>query len=75
VTTDGIIAPYVAPDREWWPVKPTSPPWMRGRPHVEVARTYLVESGPQLLRAADRATIRASARRRPVAGRRITPGA
>jgi hypothetical protein len=54
----------------WWPVDPTSPPWLKpGHLPVEVAGTWLVACGPELLRVAD-GTISPSARRRPVAARR-----
>jgi hypothetical protein len=64
--------PY--PWQEWEPVRPPfGPPWLSPLPiPVKVARTYVAAEGPGLLRAADKpaATIFASARRGPAAGRR-----
>jgi hypothetical protein len=62
---DGIAVPPTHSGYSWWfpcesssgppwhPVKPDKAPWMQGRPQITVARTYPVECGPQLLRAAD----------------------
>jgi hypothetical protein len=68
--------PHVGASRwpRWEPVRPYGSPWLSSRPlHVKVARTYVVTSGPQLLRVAyapHRGTIPASAGRGPVADRR-----
>jgi hypothetical protein len=80
------VVPAGRDAREWWPLRLTSPPFMRryGGP-IEVAQTYVVAEGPELLRAADAnderpflpsfvSTLSSSALRRPADGKRFTSG-
>jgi len=71
---DGIVirASHVDGGRRWSPVEPGGRPWMARGVTYELARTWVVEEGPQLLRRYDFDEGRP---RTPVAARRLTLGA